>query len=224
VLGPAIGDLLPAALGVALSPVPVIAVVLMLATPRGRVNGLAFAIGWEVGLIAVSVLVLWLAGDADSSGGTRTGVDWLKIVFGLVLLLVAKRQWDARPAPGEEAPLPKWMGTLQDFDAKRSGVVGAALAAANPKNLVLTVAAAASIAQAGLSAGGDAVAIVVFVAIGSIGVAVPVIVYLVAEDRAAGPLAELRDWMARNSNVIMMVVCLVLAAKLVGAGIAGLSD
>ena len=223
-LGPAIGDLLPSAIGVALSPLPIVAVVLMLATPRAKVNGVAFAVGWVVGLTLVSAAVLLLAGGADTSGGTRTAVDWLKIVFGLGLLLVAKRQWDARPAPGEEASLPKWMTTLEEFDAARSGLVGAALAAVNPKNLMLTLAAAASIAQAGLSAGDDVVAVAVFVLVASVSIVAPVVAYLVLGEKAAAPLAELRDWMSRNNAVIMMVVCLVLAAKLVGAGIAGLSD
>jgi threonine/homoserine/homoserine lactone efflux protein len=188
------------------------------------VNGVAFALGWVVGLTLVSVAVLLLAGGADTSGGTRTAVDWLKVVLGLGLLLAAKRQWDARPAPGEEASLPKWMTTLEDFDAARSGLVGAALAAVNPKNLLLTLAAAASIAQAGLSAGGDVVAVAVFVLVASVSIVVPVVAYLVLGEKAAAPLAELRDWMSRNNAVIMMVVCLILAAKLVGAGIAGLSD
>jgi Sap-like sulfolipid-1-addressing protein len=45
----AIGQVLSLGLGVALSPAPIIAVVLMLATPRGRVNGPAFVGGWIVG-------------------------------------------------------------------------------------------------------------------------------------------------------------------------------
>jgi hypothetical protein len=39
VLSRAIGDLLPSAVGVALSPIPIIAVILILATPRARSNG-----------------------------------------------------------------------------------------------------------------------------------------------------------------------------------------
>jgi hypothetical protein len=54
----AVGGLLPSAVGVALSPVPIIAVILMLATPRARSTGSAFAIGWVAGLVVVSVIVL----------------------------------------------------------------------------------------------------------------------------------------------------------------------
>ena len=44
-MGEAIGQSLPLAIGVALSPVPIIAVVLMLTTPRARANGPAFLLG-----------------------------------------------------------------------------------------------------------------------------------------------------------------------------------
>jgi hypothetical protein len=68
-LSEAIGDLLPAAVGVALSPVPIVAVILMLGTPRARSNGPAFAAGWVAGLVTVGVIVLLVAGDA---GPTRS--------------------------------------------------------------------------------------------------------------------------------------------------------
>ncbi len=56
-----IGDLLPAAAAVALSPIPIVAVVLVLGSPQARTAGPAFAIGWVVGLGAVSVAVTLLA-------------------------------------------------------------------------------------------------------------------------------------------------------------------
>jgi threonine/homoserine/homoserine lactone efflux protein len=224
-MGQAIGDLLPSALGVALSPVPVIAVILMLGTPRARSNGLAFALGWVLGLVIVSVIVVLLAGDADDAdSGSSTAVDWITLVLGLLFLVMAWKQWQARPKPGVEPELPKWMSAIDQFTAGKSLVLGAALSGANPKNLALTLAAAASIAQAGLDGGGTAVAIAVFVVIGSITVAGPVLFYVVASARAAGPLATMKQFMADHNAAIMMIVLLVLGAKLIGNGIAGLSD
>jgi len=223
-LGPTIGDLLPAAVGVALSPLPIVAVILMLATPQGRTNGAAFAVGWVLGLVVVLVLVVALAGGADSNGSTRTGVDWLKLLLGVLLVGVAWKQWQSRPHDGETPELPKWMATLQDFDPLRSFAVGAALAAVNPKNLALAVAGGATIAQAGLSAGSDAVAILVFVAIASVTIVAPVVAYLALGEKAADTLDHLRAWMAANNATIMTVVCVVLAAKLIGAGLGGLTD
>jgi hypothetical protein len=57
VLNDVIGDLLRSAFAVALSPIPIIAVVVVLAAPRARSAGSAFALGWIGGLMAVSVIV-----------------------------------------------------------------------------------------------------------------------------------------------------------------------
>src|SRR3954467_10315294 len=104
----AIGQVLSLAVGVAISPVPIIAVVLMLATPGGRVNGPAFLGGWLLGLAAVGTIVLLASSGADATGGAAPGrgVGWLKLVLGLLLLAVAARQWRGRPRAGEAAPLP----------------------------------------------------------------------------------------------------------------------
>ncbi len=57
-MGAAIGEMLPLAIGIAISPLPIIAVILILTTPKGRSNGLAFLGGWLLGLAAVGVIVL----------------------------------------------------------------------------------------------------------------------------------------------------------------------
>lgn len=223
-MGQAIGDLLPLAIGVALSPVPIIAVILMLGTPRARTNGSAFAVGWVLGLVAVSVIVLLVASGADDAdSGSSTAVDWIKLGLGALFLVMAFGQWRSRPAPGATAAMPKWMSAIDSFTPAKSFGLGAALSGINPKNLALTLAAAASIAKAGLDGGGSTVAIAIFVIIGSLTVAGPVLVYLAASDRAAKPLSTIKDFMAAHNAVIMMVVLLVLGAKLIGNGIAGLS-
>jgi threonine/homoserine/homoserine lactone efflux protein len=224
-LGQAIGDLLPAAVGVALSPIPVIAVILMLGTPKARSNGPAFALGWVVGLATVATVVLLVTGGADDpDSGTNTAAALAELLFGLVLGWLAWKQWRGRPEPGTEAPMPGWMNAVDHFTPVRSLAVGVVLSAANPKNLALSLSAGASIAEAGLSAGDDVWALAAFVIIGSLSVAGPVIAYLVGGDRVAPALERAKLFMAANSAVIMAVVCLVLAAKLIGSGVGGLTD
>ena len=222
--GQAIGDLLPSAIGVALSPVPIIAVILVLGTPKARSNGPAFALGWVAGLVVVSVIVLAAAsGASHPDSGASTSVDTIKLVLGLAFLLMAAGQWRKRPRKGEEATLPKWMATIDAFTPQKSVGFGAALSAANPKNLALTIAAASSIAQANVSGPETALAVLVFVALGSITVAGPVLFYLIATEKASRQLASIKEFMSDHNAVIMFVVLLVLGAKLVGNGIAGLS-
>jgi hypothetical protein len=219
-MGDAIGNLLPSAVGVAISPVPIIAVILMLSTPRARTNGPAFALGWIGGLVIVTTLVLLLSGGADEpESGASTTVGWIKVVFSVLFLLMAAKQWKGRPRPGTEPTMPAWMATIDTFTPVKSLGLGAALSGVNPKNLALGFAAGSAISQAGLSVGGDAIAVAVFVVIASLTVAGPVLLYLVTPYRAGAWLATVKDFMAAHNAIIMMVVLLVLGAKLLGDGI-----
>jgi threonine/homoserine/homoserine lactone efflux protein len=220
----AIGQVLSLGVGVALSPVPIIAVVLMLGTPRARANGPAFVLGWIAGLALAGTVVLLVSSGAGASeeGDPATWVGVLKIVLGLLLLLVAARTWKVRPRGGQEAGLPKWMATIDGFTAPRSVGFGALLSGVNPKNLLLTVGAAAAIAQTGISAGEQAVALAVFVVVGTLGPGIPVAIYFAMGDRAERLLDELKGWMAAHNAAIMAVLCLLIATKLIGEGISAL--
>jgi threonine/homoserine/homoserine lactone efflux protein len=219
----AIGQTLSLGVGVALSPVPIIAVILMLVTPRARSNGPAFIVGWLAGLAVVGTIVLLVAPDTAENGEPATWVEVLKLILGALLVLVALKQWRGRPRGEEEPATPKWMGAIDAFTPSKALGAGAVLAGANPKNLLLAVAAAVAIAQTEIAAGEQAVAYAVFALIGTVGVGAPVVIYFALGERAGPILDRLKAWMAHNNAVIMAVLCLVIGAKLIGDAIAGLA-
>ena len=223
-MGDAIGQVLTFGVGVALSPVPIIAVVLMLGTPRARSNGPAFIGGWLLGLAVVGTIVLVASSSADASesGEPAEWLSVLKLVLGALLLLVALRQWRGRPRGDADAALPGWMRMIDRFKPQRAAALGVALSAINPKNLLLTVGAAAAIAQTGAGTGQQAVALAVFVLIGTLGPGLPVAIYFLMGQRAAHMLDDLKNWMGHHNAAIMAVLCLVIGAKLIGDGISSL--
>jgi threonine/homoserine/homoserine lactone efflux protein len=224
-MGQAIGQVLSLGIGVALSPAPIIAVVLMLAGPRGRANGPAFLAGWVVGIAALGTIVLLVASSASASehGGPATWVSIIKIILGLLLVLLAVRQWRGRPRGDASPELPKWMKTVDTFTPGRSVAMGATLSSVNPKNLLLVVGAATAIAQTGASTADQTVALIVFIVIATLGVGAPVAIYYLMGDRATKILADLHDWMARENATIMAVICLIIGAKLIGDAISALA-
>jgi threonine/homoserine/homoserine lactone efflux protein len=220
VLSDVIGDLLPSAFAVALSPIPIVAVVLVLGAPKARSAGSAFALGWIGGLLAVSVIVVVVLGAGSDPDSDDPGISWLKVAIGVLFVGMAAMQWKKRPKEGQEPEMPKWMATIDTATPSRAALLGVTLSGANPKNLALTLAAAASIAEAGLDGADTAVAIAVFVALGSVTVAGAVLFYLVDAEQAARPLDVIKRFMSDNNAVIMMVALLLLGAKLLGDGLA----
>jgi threonine/homoserine/homoserine lactone efflux protein len=222
--GDAIGQVLPAAVGVAVSPLPIVAVVLMLVTPRGRATGLGFVAGWVAGLAVVGTVVLLVAGgaDADDGGAPATWVSVVKLLLGALLVLVAVRQWHARPRGDEAPPMPGWMAALDRISVVKAAGIGVLLSALNPKNTLLAVGAATTVAGTGADAPAAAVSWLVFVLVATAGVATPLVLAIALGGRATHVLDELKAWMTANNAAIMAVLLLVLGAKFVGDGIAGL--
>jgi len=196
----------------------------MLATPRARANGPAFVLGWVIGLLVVGGVVLAVSGGAGASDSGEPA-DWvsvLKMALGVLLLAVAVKTWRGRPRDGADGDLPKWMQAIDTFTPPKAFGMAALLSGVNPKNLLLTVAAAAAISQTGASDGSQVGALVVFAVVGTIGPGIPLAIYFGMGDRAARILEDLKGWMARNNTAIMAVLCLVIGAKLIGDGLTGL--
>lgn len=224
-MGQAIGEFLPAAVGVAVSPIPIIACVLVLVSARGRVNGPVYLCGQVLGVATVGAVVLVLAAAGSSGDSATPGArTWLPLVVGLALLVMALRQWQSRPAAGEAPEMPAWMGAIDRFTAPKALAAGFVLSALNPKNIILTIAGMASVVAASLPAGEQAAALAVFVVIGSVGVAIPVVIAFALGERAEPLLARLQEWLARHNALIMAVILLLIGVKLIGNAIVGFSS
>lgn len=154
-MGKVLGDVLGFAAAVAVSPLPITAIILLLATPRGRLNGLLFTAGWVVGLAGVAGVTLAVAGPAGSSGHghTATWVGVLKLALGGLLVLFGARQWHRRPKDPAQARLPKWMSVIDSLSPGKTLGLGLALAAANAKNAPLAIAVGPRSARPGFRSG-----------------------------------------------------------------------
>jgi hypothetical protein len=100
----------------------------------GRVNGPAFLVGWWVGIAIVGAIVLAVAKapGATDEGEPATWVSWLELILGVLLLLVALKQWRGRPQGDAEPEMPKWMKALDTFKPPKAGT-GVVLSALNPE-------------------------------------------------------------------------------------------
>lgn len=169
------------------------------------------------------MLLVASGASASEHGSPATWLSVLKIALGILLLALAIKQWRSRPQRDAKPQLPGWMRSVETLTPVRSTALGATLAAINPKNLLLVIGGAAAIAQTGAGAAGQAVTMIVFTAIATVGVAIPIWVYVFMGDRASRILGRLHEWMARENATIMAVLCLIIGVKLIGDAISGLT-
>ena len=101
-MGSVFGEILPYAVAVAISPIPIIAVILMLFSAHASANAPAFLGGWVAGLLAVTLIVLALSGFLGvGTGAPPAWVSLLKLVLGVLLLLLGWEKLHEPPSLGD---------------------------------------------------------------------------------------------------------------------------
>jgi hypothetical protein len=219
----AAAEILPFALVIAVSPISLLATILTLFSARASQNGPAFLIGWVLGLALTSAAALRLieVGEQAYGGSPSVLASAGRSALGAVLLAVAGRQWRKRRQAG--GSLPKWMTAIAGFSPLKAGAAGFLLSGlANPKNLLLVMAASMSISQAGLAWPGMLKLIAVFVAGASLGVLMPVAYCAFGGAAAKRVLKTWQLGLLRHNAVVMALMLLAFGVFLLIKGLGGL--
>ena len=196
------------ALGVAVSPAPIASIIVILTSPRALANGASFLAGWALGVASVVTLLVVVVDEAGIDDSDPSWIAVPELVLGAAFLGVALLVW-IRRRRRREHDVP-WLDAVDDLSRARSAGLGFLLAAANPKVIALALGSALSLAEEDANAGSQLQTIVLFSAIGVVGVALPLALYLLFPDRAHSLLARLRAWLGRHEATILIVLGLVL--------------
>lgn len=236
-MGELIVSLLPVALGVILSPLAIMALVAVLVSRRARTNGIAYLLGWLVGLAGLLVLFLWVfrAVAVHEQFEPPLWVPVVRLLLGVFLTSAAiwvYRKGRARIAAMAAASsprevvaaspqLPGWLHSVESFRPGRTFLLGLSLFVLNPVDASCAVIAALDISLADVGPAATVAVTVVFVALGALPIAVPVL-YVVARGASAQPaLDRLRTWIAGNTHILNAAMLLVIGVlqldKAVGA-------
>jgi threonine/homoserine/homoserine lactone efflux protein len=216
------GQLLPLALTIALSPLPLAALLLMLLAPGGFRAAAGFSIGWFLGVLLSATLLALLSSllPHDRGAGSSLLQVVVPLLLGSALIVLGIVQWHDRPSRGADVPLPRWLSALDRLTPGRATIIGVGYAAFRPKNLVMAAAAGVVILGAHADPTEIVISVAVFTALASITMLGPVFAYAFGGQAVRGRLERLREWLVRNMPLITVVTVLVLGAFLVLAGLA----
>ena len=217
-------NMLPYALGIAISPVPLITVILTLFSPRARVNGPAFLLGWALGIAipAAVVLVLAISAQGEASSPTSRTSSMLQLAGGILLTLYAIKQWIQRKVQDDPSSKPMLLKVVDSITPWKALLVGFLFAdVTNPKNMALTIGGCMEISASGTFSG-MVVMLFNFVMIASAGVATPVILYLLGGDSSKKTMEGWRQWLLLHKKAVRAVLFIMFGLGLVAQGTAGL--
>ena len=212
-----IGEILPLALVVTLSPINIIPSILLLFGRRPLLGASAFLAGFLAGVAAVLAGLVALVGVVDlaPSSGHTSWAKAIKLVLGIYLLVAAVRKFRSRPRGDDEGSMPGWMDGIASSSPTRSLGVGAVLGASNPKNLVVGLAAAVVLASAGLPASQQLIAGGIYVLVAVLGVATPIVAMLVLGERSGEVLEGWKLWLRQNNATVMSVLFFIFGVILI---------
>lgn len=217
-----IAELVPQAIGMAASPLPLIAVLLMILSPNGRGRSIGFAVGR---VLAVLVTVLAVAALSDlateGSGGTRVGAV-IRLVLGVGLMVLAVYKFSSRPKGAAVPKSPEWMQALGGMPPAKALRTGFLVTAINPKELLFGIAAGVVIGSAGIPPGTAAAALLIYTAMATITVVVPVVAYLLLGAPVRRVLEPAKAWLVRYYDIIIAVVLAIIGAVMIGKGLAAI--
>lgn len=213
-------DILLAAVGIALSPFPVIAIMMILGSEHARSRGVAFAIGWLLGLSALILLTFFLLNNLNNFGNSDyPPTSWVRIIFGAILVALAAKKWLARAKPSQETTAPAWVATVDTLSNGKTVALGATLGGINPKNLAFSILFLTDLTQAALPLGQKMLLLLLYIFMSSLVVIVSVGYYLLATVTAAKRLQQIKTFMIVQNDAIMMFMFLFFGLLLIAKGL-----
>jgi threonine/homoserine/homoserine lactone efflux protein len=212
-------ELIPLALVVALSPLSIIPAVLVLHSPKPRETGLAFLLGWLVGLAALTGIFLEVSSLLGGMDEQPRWASWVRIAVGGALIVFGIYRWLTRKRSTHS---PAWMRSLSNVTPRRAAVTAAVLTAVNPKVLLMCAAAGLAIGTAGLGLPTAWLSVAFYTLVAGSTVAVPILAYVIAGDRLDGPLERLKVWMEEQHAALVAAILVVVGLLLLYKGIHGM--
>jgi hypothetical protein len=209
-MGSALGQMLPYAIGLLVSPIPIAAVAMLIAGREGTRKGIIFCVTWWlVSFVAVLVLSV-LAGLLPRTPGVAPGWDSaMKIFLGVMLLIWAVLCF-IRILRGQRHS-PRTLERLVELPPDRLAEAVARLLLVDPLRLIMLIAAALELGSHQLSPAADVLMALVFAIVGTLAVLLPAL--LPALKRPS------TSWLLRHNDLPVLITSLCFGAALLVNGL-----
>ena len=215
-------SLIPLAIAAALQPPQVIALVVLLQTKRGVVNGLTYIFGMIAFRLLIGgifwVLISNVEETVETSGGNFSLlVGTVLLVLGILMLVNALRRGFSKH--GEDEAAASWLNKLQDVTPVRAALVGVAFLALDPKDWLVDISAINLIADADLIGLQSLLVFLVYILMAQSLLLIPLILSIFLPQRTQSGLSRFTTWMKRHERTIEIVFALIFGLLFLQIGL-----
>jgi hypothetical protein len=174
-------------------------------------------------LLSLVALALVQTGRIAADRSFPPTASGLRALLGLALILMGIVAWRRRPSDQSEAPLPSWVASIDSLKSGHAGAMAAALAGLSPKMIIITTGLALQLVQEDLPKRLTLLDLGVFILIGSLTIAAPVLYRLFSGSSADQTLVTLRQWLIVNNTRIVAASLVLIGVMMVVGGLRSLS-
>lgn len=222
----AIGLMIPIAIAVAISSVPIVTTLVILLSPNRSRSALPFLLGWVGGILLVVTACALLAQAVPTPRSTRrpdTVIGVLEILVGATLIVLGIVSWYRERHGGSppSASTPAWLSSAGKLGPWSSVGLGLVLNV-RPKGLLLAIAGGLTLRADAGTVPVAVLAILIYTLIGGSTVAIPIVATIASPTRMEPRLVAANEWMGRNGTVLTSAIVGVIGLVIVGMGIARL--
>jgi len=209
-----IQQLIPAAMGIIISPLPIAAIIAIVLSPRAKVNGAAFAAASVLVTFVFTVITALTTTGVSSAGGSGKNVIVLVIgiVLSLAFLTLAIVSWRSRPPAGTEAKAPGWLSAIDSMSAVKTFGLGVVMGVTNGKNLPLEIKSGAHIGAAHLSTDAVIGISALFAVAGGLALILATVLAATGSPAITRALGRMKTELIAHNAVIMAAVFAMLFA------------
>ena len=212
-----LGEVLTPGLGAALSPMLIVAAIVLGSSPSGPRKGFTFSTGVFVIMAVIGMLVVLGADKAEvatvpsrSEGGHILG-----LAVGILLCGMAWLTYKNRPTNSEDSSSVKRLTSLDTLPDPRIFVMGMVLGLVNVKNIPLEISVGTNVVQTGAGVPLSLIGMLVFSAMACSTLVTPGVIVLAAPEKSTRILGHARKVLIANNTAIMIVLYLMLGTNLI---------
>lgn len=214
-----LGPVLPIAVAVAISSVPITVTLVILLSTRHRGSALPFLIGWILGIVVLAVAFTFAATAIPSTATVKpeTLAGIIQIVVGMALLAFVLVMWRRSPQVGHEGE-PRWLRSASGLGPWTAFGLGVALNI-RPKEILLCIALGVAMTAHPLTLADSTIILAIYTAIAGSSVGALVVFSLVDPKRAEPHLVTARSWLVKNNRIVSILIMLMIGVVIVGHGL-----